>query len=68
MGIWGFSSGSVVKNLPANGGDMGLILGLGRSLGECNGNPPQYSCLGNFMDRGLWWAIILAATKELDMT
>ena len=37
----------MVKNLPANAGDMGLILGLGRSPGEGNGNPLQYSCLGN---------------------
>ena len=43
----GFPGGSVVKNLPANVGDMGLISGLGRSLGEGNGNPFQYSCLGN---------------------
>ena len=45
---------SVVKNLPANAGDMGLIPGLGRSLGEGNGNPLQYSCLENLMDRGAW--------------
>ena len=47
----------VVKNLPANAGnatDTGLILGLGRSPGEGNGNPLQYSCLGNPMDRGAW--------------
>ena len=48
---------SVVKNLPANPGDKDLIPGLGRSLGEGNGNPLQYSCLGNPMDRGAWWAI-----------
>ena len=46
------SSGSVVKNLPANAGDSGLIPGLGRSLGGGNGNPLQYSCLENPMDRG----------------
>ena len=48
---------SVVKNLPADGGnaqDMGLILGSGRSLGEGNGNPLQYSCLENPMDGGAW--------------
>ena len=47
----------MVKNLPANGGDIGdvgLIPGLGRSLGEGNGNPLWYSCLENFMDRGAW--------------
>ena len=48
----------VVKNPPANAGDirdMGLIPGLGRCLGEGNGNPLQYSCLENPMDRGDWW-------------
>ena len=50
--VQGFPSGSVVNNLPANAGDVGLILGSGRSLGEGNGNPLQYSCLGNLMDRG----------------
>ena len=44
----------VVKNLPANAGDEGLIPGLGRSPGEGNGNPPQYSCLRSPMDRGAW--------------
>ena len=48
----GFPGGTVVKNLPANAGDMGLILGLKRSLGVGNGNPLQKSCLGNPMDRG----------------
>ena len=50
----GFPSGSVVKNPPANAGDVGLISGLGRSPGEGNGKPPQYSCLENPMDRGAW--------------
>ena len=50
--IWGFPGGSVVKNPPANTGDMGSISGLGKSPGERNGNPLQYSCLGNPMDRG----------------
>ena len=40
----------------ANAGDIGLICGLGRSPGEKNGNPLQYSCLGNPIDRGAWWA------------
>ena len=43
-----------VKNPSANAGDMGLIPGLGRSPGEGNGNPLQYSCLENPMDRGAW--------------
>ena len=47
-----FSGGSVVKNLPANEGDLGSITGLGRSLGEGNGYPLQYSCLENPTDRG----------------
>ena len=48
----------VVKNLPASAGDIRdgyLIPGLGRSPGEGNGNPLQYSCLENPMDRGAWW-------------
>ena len=47
----------MVKNLPANAGDAGSIPGLGGSPGEGNGNPCQYSCLGNPMDRGAWRAI-----------
>ena len=54
----GFPGGSVVKNLPANAGDAGLIPGSGRSPGEGNGNPLQCSCLGNLMDRGTWHAIV----------
>ena len=50
----GFPSGSVVKNPPANAGDEGLIPGLGRSPGEGNDNPLQYSCLGNPRVRGAW--------------
>ena len=53
----GFPGGSVVKHLPANAGDAGdagLISGSGRSPGEGNGTPLQYSCLGNPMDRGAW--------------
>ena len=52
----GLPGGSVVKNLPANAGDPGLIPESGRSQGEESGNPLQYSCLGNPMDRGAWWA------------
>ena len=50
----GFPGGSVVKNLPANVGDEGLIPGLGRFPGGGNGNPLQYSCLENPTDRGAW--------------
>ena len=49
----GFPGGSVVKNPPANAGDMGLIPGSGRSPGEGNGYPCQYFCLENPMDRGV---------------
>ena len=51
----------VVKNPPANSednGDTGLIPGSGRSSGGANGNPLQYSCLENRMDRGAWWATV----------
>ena len=48
----GFPGGAVVKNLPANAGDTDLIPGSERSPGVGNGNPLQYSCLENFMDRG----------------
>ena len=48
----GFPGGVVVKNPPANAGDMDLIPGSGRSPGVGNGNPLQYSCLENSMDRG----------------
>ena len=64
----GFPGGSVVKNPPANAGDVGSIHGLGRCHGEGNGNPLQYSCLGNPMDRGAWWATVYGSKEELDMT
>ena len=54
----GFPGDTVVKNLPANAADArdtGLIPGSERSLGRGNGNPFQYSCLENSMDRGAWW-------------
>ena len=61
LGIWyiplrpaGFPGGSDGKASAHNVGDPGSIPGLGRSPGEGNGNPPQYSCLGNPMDRGPW--------------
>ena len=56
IGAYGFPGSSVVKNLPANAGDMGSVPELGRSSGGGNGNPLQYSCLENPMDRGTWWA------------
>ena len=54
----GFPGGSVVKNLPATAGDGGSISGSGRSAEEGNDNPLQYSCLGNPMVRGAWWATV----------
>ena len=54
----------VVKNPPANAGDMGSTPGLGRSLGIGNGNPLQYSYLENSMDRGAWGAIVHVAAKN----
>ena len=55
----------MVKNWPlGDTRDMGLIPGLGRSPGVGNGNPLSYSCLGNFMDRGVWWAIVHGAAKS----
>ena len=52
--VVGFPGGSEVKASACNEGHLGLIPGLGRSPGEGNGNPLQYSCLGNPMDRGAW--------------
>ena len=60
----GFPGGSVVKNPPANEGDVGLIPGLGRSCGEGNGHPLQHPCLGNPMDRGAWRVTVHGVTKE----
>ena len=54
----------MVKNLPANPGDTGSIPGLGRSPGEGNGNPLQYSYLGNPMDRGAWQATVHGVAKS----
>ena len=58
----------MVKNMPVNAGDVGSIPGSGRSPGEGNGNPVQYSCLENPMDTGAWWAIVHGVTKESDTT
>ena len=58
----------MVKNLPANAGDAVSIPGSGKSLGEGSDNPLQYSCLGNPMDRGAWWATVHGVAKKLDMT
>ena len=60
----GSQGGSVVKNPPDNPGDLGSVLGLGRSPGEGNGNPLQYSCLGNLMDRRAGWATVHEVQKS----
>ena len=57
----------MVKNLPANTGDVGSIPDPGRSPGGGIGNPFQYSCLGNSLDRGTWPATVHGGCKELDM-
>ena len=63
-----FPGDSVVKNPPASTEDVVSLAGLGTSPGEGNGNPSQYSCLGNSMDRGGWRTIVHGVTKELDTT
>ena len=63
----GFPCGSVVKNPPANAGDTGVsgsVPGLGRPPGEGNGNPLQYSCLENPMDRGAWRTTVHRVAKS----
>ena len=65
--MWGFPCGAVVNNLPANAGDagdVGSIPGSERSPEVGNGNPLQYSCLENSMDRGAWWATLREVTKS----
>ena len=68
--MWVSQVALVVKNLPAKRGDLrdtGSIPGLGRSLGRRHGNPVQYSCLENPMDRGAWQATVQGGShKELD--
>ena len=62
--IWqGFTHGSVIKNPPAKAEDTGLNSGPGRFPGEVNGNPLQYSCLGNPMDREDWKVIVYEVTR-----
>ena len=68
MGLTSAPGGGVVKNLPASEGDaryMGSTPGLGRSSGVGNGNPFQYSCPDNSMDREAWWATADRVTKSL---
>ena len=67
-GSEGFPGGSEVKASACNEEDLGSIPGLGRSPGEGNGNPLQYSCLGNSMDRGTWWAVHGVTERDITNT
>ena len=62
--LQGFSGGSDGKEFACSARDLGLMLGSGRSPGEGNGNPIQYSCLKNPMDRGAWGATVQRDTKS----
>ena len=64
----GFPGGSNSRESACNAGDPGSIPGSGISPGEENGNPLQYSCLGNPLDRGAWQATVHRDPKELDTT
>ena len=63
----GFSGSLAIKNLPAKVGDLGSMPGFGRSPGGGNSNPLQYSCLGNCMDRGVWWAADRGIAKKCNL-
>ena len=66
--IWKALGGSMVKNSPTSVGDAGSTPGSGRFPGEGNGNPLQYPCLGNPVDRGAWQAAVHGVTEESDTT
>ena len=61
----GFPGGTVVRNITANAGGVGLVPGSGRFPGEGNGNLLQYSCLEDHMDRGAWRAIVHGSHKKV---
>ena len=61
-----FLGGSAAKNPPTNAGDVDSVPGWGRSSGEGNGNPFQYSCLRNPMDREAWWATVHGVSMQLN--
>ena len=61
---WGFPGGSDGKECACNAGDLVSISGSGKSPGEGNGYPHQYSCLENSMDRGAWWTMVHGVTKS----
>ena len=64
VSLLGFLGGSDSKESACNAGDLGLIPGSGRSPGEGNDYPLQYSCMENSMDKGTWEATILGVTKS----
>ena len=64
--IIGFLGGSVIKNPPSSVGSVDLNLGSGRFPGEANGNPLQYSCLENSVDKEVWWPTVHGVAKEFD--
>ena len=68
--IWdsGFPGSSDGKESTHNAGDWNSVSASGRSPGEVNGNPLQYTCLEDSMHRGAWWAIVHGVTKESDLT
>ena len=66
--LWGLPGGSDGKESACNARDPSSISGLGKSPGEQNGNPLQYSCLEKSIDRGVWWATVHGVTKELYTT
>ena len=68
MGDSPYSIGSNSKESVCSEGDLGMMPGSGRSCGEGNGNPLQYSCLENSMDREPWWATVHGGLRELDRT
>ena len=61
----GFPRGSLIKNLTASTGDSGSIPGSGRSPGEGNDNLLQYCCLGNPMDRRVWWTAVYGVARRV---
>ena len=66
--LWAFPGGSVVNHLPPNAGDIDLVPGSGRFLGEGNGNPLQHSCLENVIDRGAWLDTVHGIPRTRHMT
>ena len=62
--VCGFPGGSDGEESVCNAGNLGLIPGSGRSSGEGSGNPLQYSCLGNSVDRGAWWTTVHGVAKS----